>query len=450
VKANAWVAHILASKEKQYLTQKLDLNRPLTPELRDSIARAKIQRVKAELESGRSFEDVAKEFSDDSASAENGGLINFPISEGDSAYSFESFGFKEPIDSIYGPVETTYGYHMVKVLDRTPEHYYELDSAREASIRTQIESSKGRRLAAEFFDSLMNAVDIRYNEAFSAGEDSLLTETDWAIIIDSTDTIPMYIFHEYSEREKQRRQTDHINARIKNELLYQMANLWTLAYEAKKRGYHQSQEYEESREDFLFREKYTLILADRNADSLEPSEAEMREYYENNLDQFTNEKMISIQQVVVEDRALAEQLKERVNNGEKFQIAAMDYAQGETEDIKRMTINLGWITPEEISKGFFDEVYSYPIDSVTQPIKTKWGWHVVKLLGKTGIQRFEDVRVKIRRSMIDTRRQAAQTAWEKMVLEGLEVKIDYNLLKEFPFTPEWLPVPDIEKMMRGF
>ena len=450
VPATASVAHILATTEKSYLTSKLDLGIALTKEVRDSIARAKMDIIVAELESGRPFEEVAREYSDDSVSAQNGGMLDFKIKEGDAAYYFDSVVFKEPIDTFHGPVETTYGYHMVKVHERVPEYYYDLDSALEAHIREVIEQNKSRGLAAEFFDSLHQKIDISFNPAFSDGSEHELSDDDWAIIIDDTDTVDMFVFREYAEREENRLQRDSLTMRIKHELLSRMADLWMLSYESKKRGNTESPEYKKAHEEFLFREKLKRLKADRAPGNIEPTEDEMRAYYEAHKHQYTEDSMLAIQQLVVEDRAVAEQFKTRVDSGENFQWAAMDYAQGETEDIKRMTINLGWITPAEISADFFKKIYKYEIGSVTPPIKSDWGWHVVKIQNKTGIKDFKAVRVEVRKQMLAQRRQAFVDEWEAYVLADLDIKIDYELFRDFPFTVDWLPRPDIQKMMRGF
>lgn len=450
VKASAKVAQILAAVDKRYLEEHLDLDIPFTKEVCDSLARAKMDIIVSELESGRPFEDVAREYSDDSVSAQNGGLLNFPIFEGDAAYYFDSVVFKEPIDTFHGPVKTTYGYHMVKVYERDTAYYYALDSALKASIRERFEKEKSQQLAALYFDSLYKASNFQFNDAFTEEKDSLLSDDDWAIIIDSADTVNMFIFREYENREKHRLQRPILSTRIKQELLSKMANLWLLSFESKKLGYEKTEKYEKAKIDFLNREKLKHLRAERAPKNPEPTEEEMHAYYELHPEEFAEDTMISIQQLVVSTKAVAEEFKTRVDNGENFQWAAMDYAQGETDDIKLMTINLGWISPDEISRDFFEKIYAYDVDSVTPPIETDWGWHVVKILGKTGIKDFRDVKVKIRREMMDRRREEANAAWEKQILDGLDIRIDYDLFKNHEFNVDWLPHPDLQKMTRGF
>jgi hypothetical protein len=52
--------------------------------------------------------------------------------------------------------------------------------------------------------------------------------------------------------------------------------------------------------------------------------------------------------------------------------------------------------------------------------------------------------------MLAQRRQAFVDEWEAYVLADLDIKIDYELFRDFPFTVDWLPRPDMQKMMRGF
>lgn len=66
---------------------------------------------------GEDFAELAKEFSEDPGSKENGGLYeNF--SRGDMVKPFETASFSVPIGEISDIVETQYGYHLIKVIDR--------------------------------------------------------------------------------------------------------------------------------------------------------------------------------------------------------------------------------------------------------------------------------------------------------------------------------------------
>lgn len=80
-------------------------------------AKAKIEEINAKLKAGQSFEDLARQFSDDKQSNDRGGMLQ-PFKSGRLAKPFEdaAFALKNNND-ISEPVLTNYGWHIIKRLD---------------------------------------------------------------------------------------------------------------------------------------------------------------------------------------------------------------------------------------------------------------------------------------------------------------------------------------------
>ena len=77
--------------------------------------------VHARLLTGADFEELAREYSDDRASAENGGELGYFTAMMPSGfYNFETAMYNTPVGSITGPVRTRMGLHILKVLDKRP------------------------------------------------------------------------------------------------------------------------------------------------------------------------------------------------------------------------------------------------------------------------------------------------------------------------------------------
>ena len=66
---------------------------------------------------GASFEEMAKEFSADKGSKDNGGDIGY-FTALQTVYPFENAAFETPVGKISKPFRTQFGYHIVKVLDK--------------------------------------------------------------------------------------------------------------------------------------------------------------------------------------------------------------------------------------------------------------------------------------------------------------------------------------------
>jgi len=75
------------------------------------------EKVLAKARQGEDFAELAATYTEDPGSKENGGLYeNFK--RGDMVKPFEEASFTLPIGGISGLVETRYGYHIIKVIDR--------------------------------------------------------------------------------------------------------------------------------------------------------------------------------------------------------------------------------------------------------------------------------------------------------------------------------------------
>jgi len=90
----------------------------------EEAARAKAEALKAGIEGGRDFAEVAREASDDSTSAESGGDLGwFRHEDMVTEVADAAFGLSKP-GEIAGPVRSEFGWHLVK-----------LDEVREGEIR---------------------------------------------------------------------------------------------------------------------------------------------------------------------------------------------------------------------------------------------------------------------------------------------------------------------------
>src|SRR5690606_17620911 len=68
---------------------------------------------------GESFEDVARNFSEDPSAKQNGGNLGY-FTAMQMVYPFENTVYNTPVGEISLPVRTRFGYHVVKVFEKRP------------------------------------------------------------------------------------------------------------------------------------------------------------------------------------------------------------------------------------------------------------------------------------------------------------------------------------------
>lgn len=111
---------------------------------------ATAKKVKEELGQGKSFEELAKQYSEDTGSKEKGGDLGF-FGPGKMVKEFEEAAYKLKKDEVSEPVKSQFGYHIIKVTDiKEPEKSFEQSKA---DIKKELVEKK--RQDGEFMNDLM-------------------------------------------------------------------------------------------------------------------------------------------------------------------------------------------------------------------------------------------------------------------------------------------------------
>ncbi len=141
-----------------------------------------INDIYKKLQQGESFEDLARQFSQDQATAAKGGVLN-PFASGQlSSEEFEDTAFsltkEHPISK---PIQTQYGWHIVKLIERMPMK--SLDFSKQ-EIETKISRDDRSRLIEESInEKLHKRYQVKRNEknfqlALKVANNSLYTN-EW-------------------------------------------------------------------------------------------------------------------------------------------------------------------------------------------------------------------------------------------------------------------------------
>ncbi len=116
------------------------------------------------LRAGEDFAVLAAQYSTDESNKDQGGDLGW-ISRGDTVAEFEQAAFSQPVGEIGAPVKTTYGYHIIQVLERGdhPLSESKLASARSSALSDWLKAQRdatlpdGRKVV-EVFDNWQTEV----------------------------------------------------------------------------------------------------------------------------------------------------------------------------------------------------------------------------------------------------------------------------------------------------
>jgi len=115
-------------------------------------ARKKAQDILKQLKSGAKFEELAKKNSEDPGSAKNGGDLGW-IGRGRTVPEFEKTAFSLPKGQMSDLVQSSYGFHIIRVDDKQEAHLKTLDE-----VKDQIEPLLKQQKASAAAEAEANAV----------------------------------------------------------------------------------------------------------------------------------------------------------------------------------------------------------------------------------------------------------------------------------------------------
>ncbi|MEK4234210.1 peptidylprolyl isomerase [Paenibacillus sp. FSL H7-0714] len=120
--------------------------------------------VKAKLDGGADFAAIAKEYTDDTASKETGGEYK-DKAVGTYVDEFKKAAQTLPLNTISDPVETSYGYHIIKVESRTDKTFDQLTDEQKEGIKSSIVSKNLEAFMEKDLEGIIESINLPKSSA---------------------------------------------------------------------------------------------------------------------------------------------------------------------------------------------------------------------------------------------------------------------------------------------
>jgi peptidyl-prolyl cis-trans isomerase C len=114
--------------------------------------------LKARADKGEDFTTLVKQYTDDTASKDKGGEYTFK--RGQMVPEFEAAAFSMKINQISDLVETKYGYHIIKLLERMPATTVDFAKA-EPDIRNYLTEERAKKGQEAYLEKIRAAADVK-------------------------------------------------------------------------------------------------------------------------------------------------------------------------------------------------------------------------------------------------------------------------------------------------
>lgn len=153
-------------------------------------------------------------------------------------------------------------------------------------------------------------------------------------------------------------------------------------------------------------------------------EAEVKQYYEANKETLNPPILYEASHILVNDLAEAQKIKEEIDKGLEFAVAAKKYS---IDPSKANGGSLGKFPKGVMVKEFQDGLDSINIGEVSKPIKSQFGYHLIKLENKENVDTtsFDKIKDQVYQRLLMVKRQEAYLDKLSKIKKDLDIKKYY-------------------------
>ena len=216
-------------------------------------------------------------------------------------------------------------------------------------------------------------------------------------------------FHAYLQGIPREQQAYAMNPQYREQYLDQLIALHMFAQLGEDEKLDESEEYakilESAKRDILAQ----LAMRD-TLKKVQVSEEELKDYYEANQKKFEKGATVSAKHILVEQEEQCKDILAQIESGAKtFEDAAQEFS---TCPSKAKGGDLGEFGRGQMVKEFEDAAFTAEIGHVVGPVKTQFGYHLIKVEQKneSTVSVFDDVADSIRQILMKQKQNDAYAA----------------------------------------
>jgi len=399
----------------------------------DSVAKVMITDYRAQIDSGVDFGDIAEQYSMHRPSGQNRGDLGY-FARNTYSRDFEDVTFGLDTGVVHGPFKTADGWHLVEVLDHLDSGLVPLEGKVYEAVVNRLTSEEARERSIAFLDSIYSAAEYVYNDSDLTRPIGEVPETTWALIINGRDSLFFrrldINFADYGKFLKK----DTLNLDDKHDMLQRLARPYIVAQAGDDLGLDRDSAISAERRA-LYHQYSANVVRQYDVDpDYQPTDSMIADYYNRHIDQFVFEKPVYVQHIIAEDSIFGEFLRDQALSGVEFLDLAKEHYPG-AEEIRVAAADLGYIGRGEMPEAFFEKAMSTKLGDISHPVKTDWGYHIIKVLDKRLNKTLESQRVHISAILKDRYLSGALKQWRTDILSRYKVEYFLDQLKKIELSP---------------
>lgn len=189
-------------------------------------------------------------------------------------------------------------------------------------------------------------------------------------------------------------------------LLEQVINKKLLLLDAKKNLLEHNAEFKAELER-IKEEMLANFNVQKAIENVSATDEDAKAYFEQHKDQFQKGESVCASHILVDSEEKAKEIKAQIEKGEiSFEDAAR---QNSSCPSSQNGGALGEFTRGQMVPEFDQAAFSMEVGELSDPVKTQFGYHLIKVTEKNGPSemKFEDIKDQVKNMVLTEKRQAA-------------------------------------------
>ncbi|WP_400245137.1 peptidylprolyl isomerase [Niallia sp. JL1B1071] len=145
--------------------------------------------------------------------------------------------------------------------------------------------------------------------------------------------------------------------------------------------------------------------------SIEITDDEIKTYFEDNKASFDTPEQVEASHILVEDEKTAKDVKKKLDEGGDFAELAKEYSTD--TQTKENGGELGYFSTGQMVEEFDKAAFAMNVDEISDPVKTDYGYHIIKVTGKKEAKEatLEESKEQIKETLLAQKVQEQASTW---------------------------------------
>lgn len=399
-------------------------------------AKAKMDTILAALKSGEDFAEVAKKYSDDPGTKEQGGDLGY-FERRTMVPEFEDAAFKLDVGQVSGVVKTVYGLHIIKVTDKLP--YPTLEEERE-NLKNILKRTEYNDLYNAFADSLAKSQNLIVNETavqqIVGFNDSTFVGSDLKGA-DQIGETPVFTIANNSVTvndlySKMKNDTEFAGKRINNDLVRKAVNKFKREFALEEKALTLDQtdtQFADLMQDYKNGIFIFKLQEDEIWNKVKIDSSKLADFYEKTKNNYVWKDRVAFTEIFSKQDSLIKDYYNQLKSGVSFDSLAKKSERPKFKDSKDGKSKLQNADASELAKAAFK---LKAVGDYTEPIPNAGGFSIIRLDIKdpSRLKTFEEAKPEVLSAYQESESKRMEDEYLDSLKKKYEPVIYYDELQE--------------------